>query len=124
MEEIANKHLGWPGKMISGSKSGYCERHPNNIPVFNSNIVMEKDGIREKVWFGDIDVTLSHESLSNLANELEGNIYVLREMDGRFDNEKNPRIERFVFKVTKDGEKTLGDLYKSYNPETFTRDGN
>nr|HPI82220.1 hypothetical protein [Candidatus Paceibacterota bacterium] len=42
------------GRMISGSKSGYRDRYPENLVVFNANIVTKKRG---KVWHGDLDVT-------------------------------------------------------------------
>ena len=72
------------GRMISGSKSGYRERYPNNDVVFNANIVIPTRG---KVWYGDLDLTLDTEKLQVVATTLKEPLYILREMDGRFENE-------------------------------------
>lgn len=77
-EIIAEKILGSIGALISYSKSGYIIKHPNNLPVFNSCVCTED----EKIWFGDIDITLSSEKLIELSNNIEKNIYVLRESIG------------------------------------------
>ena len=105
--------LGYHGAMISGSKSGYMGSKPKNLPVFNSNVIAIIDDQPVKVWYGDIDVTLSIEKLKELSNRLDTAIYVLREMDARFENEKTPRVEHFVVKVDRD-EVVLGKFYAEY----------
>lgn len=85
--------LGYCGKMIGASKSGYSSSHSAHVPVFNSNIVTEKLG---KVWFGDIDLTLDGDKLQSLAISLGEKVYVLREMDARFENENSPKLEKAV----------------------------
>lgn len=123
METKAKEILGHVGAMISGSKSGYGRNYPDNLPVFNSNVIAVKNGSVEKIWFGDIDVTKSAEKLEKLATEIEADIYVLREMDARFENENNPRLENFSFKVTPAGERALGKFEeKYYNLETLRRE--
>ena len=72
------------GRMISGSKSGYWENHKGNLIVFNANIIIESRG---KIWHGDLDVTLDYENLEKVAEALEEPLYILREMDARFENE-------------------------------------
>jgi len=72
------------GRMISGSKSGYWEEHKENLIVFNANIVIETRG---KIWHGDLDVTLDYERLEKVSEALEEPLYILREMDARFENE-------------------------------------
>ena len=72
------------GRMISGSKSGYMSRNPNNNVVFNANIVTKKSG---KVWHGDLDITLDIDKLKSVAVKLNEDLYILREMDARFENE-------------------------------------
>lgn len=72
------------GRMISGSKSGYMERNPGNKVVFNANIVIKSRG---KVWYGDLDLTKDLEDLRFVAFDLKEPLYVLREMDARFENE-------------------------------------
>jgi hypothetical protein len=59
------------GRMISFSKSDYRDRNPNSVCYFNANIVTAKDG----------------ESLKAVAEATGEIIYVLREMDGRFEHE-------------------------------------
>jgi hypothetical protein len=72
------------GRMISGSKSGYMENHKGNLAIFNANIVTKSRG---KVWFGDLDLTLDEEKLKIVAAALKEPLYILREMDARFENE-------------------------------------
>jgi hypothetical protein len=74
-------------RMISGSKSGYKEKYPDHKVVFNANIVIKSRG---KVWYGDIDLTLDREDLRFIANDLKEPLYVLYEMDARFENENQP----------------------------------
>jgi hypothetical protein len=81
------KHGFIMSRMISGSKSGYKEKYPDNKVVFNANIVTESRG---KIWFGDLDLTLDTAQLMNVARELKEPLYVLREMDARFENENQP----------------------------------
>jgi hypothetical protein len=86
--------LGHPGRMISGSKSGYRNRFPDNRPVFNANVCVESG----KIWYGDLDLTLDGEKLQQLADELDEKVYVLYEMDARFENEESPLLDRAIEK--------------------------
>lgn len=121
-------NFGMTGMMISGSKSGYRDRNPDNLAVFNSNIcVFEKDsraysnGHGLKIWFGDIDITKGYAKLMELAIEHDIDIYILTEFDGRFENEEKPLMNNFVFKAGKDGIGTLGDIYnRMYKIENNT----
>jgi hypothetical protein len=132
MTENFIQFLGYPGKMISGSKSGYMNRNPGNLVVFNSNVIVldeEKGflGIKKpvavKAWFGDIDITQSREELKSLSADLGKTLLVLYETDARFENEDTPRIENFVYKVSPDGNETLGERLKNYYSEkTLLRD--
>lgn len=81
---IASRILGFVGKMIGGSKSRYREQYPDHTVVFNSNIATKSHG---KIWYGDVDLTLSEQLLIDLAKELGEPIYLFREMDMRFQNE-------------------------------------
>ncbi len=114
MEKDAIEILGHLGAMISGSKSGYMRLHNKNFPVFNSNVVVIEEKVGKKIWFGDIDITLSIEKLEQLAKKLETDVYVLREMDARFENEEKPRMENYCIKVSPDGERTLGYMEQKY----------
>jgi len=110
MDEKIFKHLGGEGAMISASKSGYRKKHPKNLVVFNSNVCI---GLK-KVWWGDLDITLSKNKLISLSKELNDVIFVLSEMDGRFDNEDEPKIERYVIKILPDGTFKLGEFIENY----------
>jgi hypothetical protein len=72
------------GRMISFSKSSYREKYPDNEVYFNANIFVLGEG---KVWYGDVDVTKDTDSLQNVAREMGKDLYILSEMDGRFENE-------------------------------------
>lgn len=106
-EFIALSLLGMCGRMISDSKSGYMQRNPRNFAIFNANVCTKI----EKIWFGDLDVTLSKQVLSQLAQKLNEDIYVLYEMDGRFENEDKPLIQRHVVNFTSEGNMKLGSSY-------------
>lgn len=89
------------GRMISFSKSGYREKYPDNEVYFNCNIFVLGEG---KVWYGDIDVTKDRDSLESISREIGKDLYILREMDGRFENEKlddSEIIRRSVCKINK-----------------------
>jgi hypothetical protein len=110
-KEAASKILGMNGRMISGSKSGYYNRYPKNIAVFNANVCTKNEG---KIWFGDIDLTLSREELSELSRSLETDVYVLYEMDARFENEASPKLENALVVFSQDGSYKVGKRYEDY----------
>lgn len=83
------------GRMISASKSRYRDIFPNNNAIFNANIVIKSRG---KIWYGDLDLTLESERLQKIATELGEPLYVLREMDARFENEDRP-FEFYLMKA-------------------------
>lgn len=103
--------LGIPGRMISGSKSGYRDANPDNLAIFNANICV--DG--KKIWYGDLDVTKSAEDLKEIAIKSGETIQILYEMDARFEYEENPQIGKAAVTVKPDGTITLNerlrDLY-------------
>jgi len=80
------------GRMISHSKSFYKDIFPNNNVYFNANIFTLEDG---KIWYGDLDLTLDLKELKNIATKLNKKLYILSEMDGRFEN-KNPTIDNII----------------------------
>jgi len=96
IEEL-QKILGYPGRMLSGSKSGYSEKHPTHKVVLNGNICTKSHG---KIWYGDIDITRDEEKLKAVSAALEDDLFILREMDARFENEAAPRLDRAVAIVT------------------------
>lgn len=72
------------GRMISYSKSEYREKNPHSVCYFNANIFTLQEG---KIWYGDLDLTKDGESLKRIAEEKGQTLFVLKEMDGRFENE-------------------------------------
>ena len=83
------------GRMLTFSKSIYLEENPENLIVFNANILTEKQG---KIWFGDLDVTKDFNKLKEVADTLNENLYILRESDARFGKENEP-IENLLCKA-------------------------
>lgn len=71
-------------RMLSGSKSYYSSKYPNNVVFFNANMVDEKIG---KVWYGDLDLTVDSKKIIKIAKKLKTTFYILSERDGRFENE-------------------------------------
>lgn len=88
-QQLINEKIGWAGRLVSGSKSSYRMNHPDNFVIFNSNICT-KIG---KIWCGDIDLTKSKQDLLDIAEATGEELYVLFEMDGRFENEDSPKID-------------------------------
>jgi hypothetical protein len=73
-----------PGRMISGSKTAYRNKYPENEVYFNCNIFVLGEG---KIWYGDLDLTKDEPILRKLAKSMNQSLYILMEYDGRFENE-------------------------------------
>ena len=87
-------------RMISGSKSLYRRMFPDNDVIFNANIITESQG---KIWHGDLDVTVDRENLEKVAEKLGESLYILYEMDARFEHENDSTesmINKAKFKIT------------------------
>ena len=108
--ELLNERVGVYGRMISGSKSGYCRINPDNFVIFNANICTAN----EKIWFGDLDLTISKEQLISISVETE-ELYVFYEMDARFDKENNFNLSDAAAIFHADGTYEVGEKYKSYH---------
>ena len=80
------------GRMIGGSKMGYSDQHPDELIVFNANVLMPGYG---KVWYGDLNLTEDYLVLKDIAKSLNSTLYVLWESDGRFGLEMKPLNELF-----------------------------
>lgn len=100
IEEI----LGNPGTMVGTSKGRYRYNNPENVVVFNSNICTKDNG---KIWYGDIDLTVDLSKVVETAKYLKKDLYVLYEMDGRFENEEKPKYDDAVAIITSKGELKL-----------------
>jgi len=101
MEEIFFEKGLVPGRLISGSKSFYRSQFPDNEVYFNANIFVLGEG---KIWYGDIDVTMDIQILKEIASSIGKDLFILSEMDGRFENEDIPDskiISRSMCKISK-----------------------
>ena len=98
------------GRMLGGSKMGYSNQHPDELIVFNANVLMPGYG---KVWYGDLNLTEDYLVLREISECLNTTLYVLWESDGRFGEENKP-IDELIKKAvwnTKDSKPTL-EWYK------------
>ena len=80
------------GRMIGGSKTGYRNEHPDDLIIFNANVLMPGYG---KVWYGDLNLTEDYLALKEIAQNLNTELYVLRESHARFGEEDKPIDELF-----------------------------
>lgn len=103
--------LGYNGRMISGSKSTYRNRYPKHFVLFNANLCTSSLG---KIWYGDLDLHLDKNQLLSLAFKLQEDVYVLQEMDGRFENEENPKLERALVIFHPEGRYSIKEQYMEY----------
>lgn len=53
----------------------------------------------EKVWYGDLDLTLEEDKLIILSRLLDASVFLVREMDGRFDNERVPNLKESICQI-------------------------
>lgn len=83
------------GRMIGGSKSGYLNQHPEDLVIFNANVITK---LRKKIWYGDLNVTLDFDNLKNVADKLGEDLYILSEHDARFGSENEP-IKKLMAKA-------------------------
>ena len=70
------------GRMISAHK----DSPPGCKCVFNANLVSPTKG---KVWYGDLNLTREGDKLKEVAKAAGETLYVLREMDCRFETEND-----------------------------------
>ena len=92
----------YDGRMIGGSKTGYRNMHPDDLIIFNANVLMPG---YSKVWYGDLNLTEDYLVLKDIAKSLNSTLYVLWEMDGRFGEENKPfdeLIAKAVWDTTED----------------------
>tara|TARA_R110002167_G_scaffold284107_2_gene489302 strand:+ start:90 stop:518 length:429 start_codon:yes stop_codon:yes gene_type:complete len=92
IHQYFNAHSFHNGRMIGGSKSVYRNMHPDDLIIFNANILMPGHG---KVWYGDLNLTEDYLVLREIAQNLNTDLYVLWESDGRFGLEMKPLNELF-----------------------------
>ena len=107
------------GRMLSGSKSGYSIQRPNNLILFNANVLMKDIG---KVWHGDLNLTEDYLVLKDIAKSLNTTLYVLWESDGRFGEEDKPLtalLDKAVWST--DDTKPTKEWYKKKMDKKYKR---
>jgi len=118
--------LGFPGKMIAGSKGRFRHNNPTAFAVFNSNLVTQTG---KKVWHGDLNLS-DKKTISDLktcSNVVGETLYVLYEMDARFENESNPKIEEYALKIALNGKIEINPksnfvyIHKSGIPKLYSK---
>ena len=87
VQQVFEAYKFYNGRMIGGSKTGYSGQHPDDLIVFNANVLMSGYG---KVWHGDLNLTEDYLVLQDIAKSLNTTLYVLWESDGRFGEEDKP----------------------------------
>lgn len=104
------KHGFMMGKMLTSSKSSYRNRYPDNLVVFNANIFIDTPEFTGKIWYGDIDLTTEHQKLKDIAAEIGATLFVLWELDGRFEKESRLDFEKVAVWNSDSG---IAEKYKS-----------
>jgi hypothetical protein len=84
VQKTFNENSLFMGRMIAYSKSTYRKMHPDNRVLFNANIFVLGEG---KIWWGDLDITRDREALEKISQTIGKKLYVLQELDGRFEND-------------------------------------
>ena len=108
----------YDGRMLGGSKMGYHTQHPDELIVFNANVLMPGYG---KVWYGDLNLTEDYLVLQDIAKSLNSTLYILWESDGRFGDENKPLNELFDKAVWNTDElKPTKEWYKNKKSEKST----
>ena len=95
IQKIFEAYNFFDGRMIGGSKTGYCTEHSDDLIVFNANVLMPGYG---KVWYGDLNLTQDYILLKSIAESLDTTLYILWESDGRFGEENKP-IDELIKKA-------------------------
>ena len=94
IQQYFESHGFYNARMLSGTKWGYQEEHPEDLIVYNANVLMKDMG---KVWYGDLNLTKDYIVLKSIAHSLDTTLYILWESDGRFGEENKP-IDELVKK--------------------------
>ena len=91
--EVFDKHRLIFGRMVGGSKSGYNEKFPDNLVIFNARVYDKKtfekqkdkkikdwfEGQEIELWYGDLDLNRDIKLLSNISRELKMTLVITRE---------------------------------------------
>ena len=95
IQQYFESHGFHDGRMIGGPKMDYHDKYPDDLIIFNANVLIKDIG---KVWYGDLNLTQDYVILKSIAESLDTTLYVLWEMDARFGKEKKP-IDELIKKA-------------------------
>ena len=111
IQQYFESHGFYNARMLSGTKWGYQEEHPEDLIVWNANVLMKDMG---KVWYGDLNLTKDYIVLKSIAHSLDTTLYILWESDGRFGEENKP-IDELIKKSVWDTDdiKPTKEWYKN-----------
>lgn len=114
--EVEQK-LGLSGTLLSSSKTHYRNQYPNHLILFNSNIFTIWNGLKTKIWWGDLNVNLSKDILTSLSSYFNLPLYCLYESDGRWISPSNVDLERAAAVFHPSGDiKVREDQLHLFNP--------
>ncbi len=102
IQKIFEAYNFFDGRMIGTVKWEYTKEHPNDLVVFNANVLIPGYG---KVWYGDLNLTEDYLVLRKIAGTINIELYVLWEMDARFGEEMQPLnelLDKAVWNTTED----------------------
>ena len=116
IKEIFLKHGFITGRMISGSKSGYRQRHPENDVIFNARIYTPNPE-NHNVWWGDLDITVDCKNLQGVCDEIKEELLVTTESIGWYgESKKYSDIEKYgSFKFTPNSGVYLRRIYEGFD---------
>ena len=111
IQQYFESHGFHDGRMIGGSKTGYGAQYPDDLIIYNANVLMKDMG---KVWYGDLNLTKDYIVLKSIAHSLDTTLYILWESDGRFGEENKP-IDELIKKSVWDTDdiKPTKEWYKN-----------
>jgi hypothetical protein len=110
LEEKKNIAENIMGCGFLGSKGQYRWDNPKHFVIFNSNICV----LGGKIWHGDVDMSVSTTKLRELAKKLGEVVFVLYEVDARFEKENSPELEKAPVCFKPDGDIVIADSHKEY----------
>jgi hypothetical protein len=102
IQQYFESHSLYVARMLDGSKWQYHEKYPDDLIVWNANVLIPDYG---KVWYGDLNLTKDYILLKSIADALDNTLYVLWETDGRFGEENKPideLIKKSMWNTTDD----------------------
>lgn len=96
-----------------GSKSEFRMAHPDLHPMFNTYLLAQNDnGELEKIWYGDIEMSIHSGMLKILAKTINSDLYLYKEstVNNQVINGRRFPYENWSVYVSKLGEidKRLG----------------